>query len=115
MHGDAQEVQAPPACPYHWNSGHTWGDVFAGKIACEKNREVKLYTRRPDADRRLAATTTTGPRSQVPHFVPAGRSEKWIRAPSRPFKYFAVVTRERKHGYVCTQDKSRVKRIVTGE
>ncbi len=31
---------------------------------------------------------------------------------SRPFKYFAVVTRERKHGYLCTRDKSRVNRIA---
>ena len=91
--------------------------MVAGNVACKKSREVKLYTRRPGEHRRLAATTTTGPRSHSGFggFLAAGQYEKRLRAPRRPFKYFAVVTRERKHGYLCMGDKSRVKRIVTGE
>ena len=105
-HGDGQRVESEVTV-VHLESGyfaHGW--VKADKFACRKNREVKLYIRKPDAHWRLLFTTTTRRLGDNPGYW--GES---IDLRNRlPVRYFAVVTRARRGGYLCTRDKSPVGR-----
>ncbi len=103
-HGDGQRVRSKVTV-VHLESGHyAHGWVKADKFACRKNREVKLYIRKPDAHWRLLFTTTTGGNPNPGYW---GKS---INLHDFPVRYFAVVTRERKGGYLCTRDESPVGR-----
>ena len=94
---------------------HVQGDLLAGTFergrlvepvsACTKHRKVKLYTRRPGEDKKLAGTTYTD-RHPGHH----GDWGETLGHTPRPFRYFAVVTEERKDGYHCARDKSSVRR-----
>jgi hypothetical protein len=109
-HGDGQRVKSEVTVE-HLESGHfAHGRVRADKNACRRHREVKLYTRRPDADWRLLFTTTTK-RAGWPYAPGYWSKSIDVRL---PVKYFAVVTRERKGGYLCTRDKSPVGRESRG-
>ena len=103
---------------YHYGNRvtkrHVEGHLYAGKIgrqvyepvfACMKHRKVKLYTRKSGEDKRLAGTTYTDRDRDRDHFTDWGGLLDRRR---RPFRYFAVVTEERKHGYLCARDKSVV-------
>lgn len=106
-HGDGQRVKSKVTV-VHLESGHfAHGSVKADKFACRVNREVKLYIRRPDAHWRLLFTTTTGRPGGNPN---PGSWAKSIHLRNFPVRYFAVVTRERRGGYLCTRDKSPVGR-----
>ncbi len=109
-HGDGQTVKSK--ITIHAERGFVYGDVRADKAACEKRRQVKLYTRK-SGDRRLEGTTTTGRTDPgTGRRIPGGWSIHDFDFPSPPLKYFAVVTRERNDGYVCTRDKTAVRRIA---